>query len=570
MTRPEPTDDGSQGVLRGLRQFCENPRALDQLGSEQRDQLAVLTALLSKTLRTTRKKMEVVDRKKLRKRRRKLKKKILAETAMRKMRNNPILLTPRMQTGRTNPQLKIDQKLQFLESPAQCYVCHKSYTEVHQHYDQLCIQCGERNLAKRTQTGDLTGYLALVTGGRDKIGYHVALFLLRAGCIVIVTTRFPTNALSRFALERDYDIWKLNLDIRGLNLRRFSQVERFCAELKKDFKWLDFIVHNACQTIARPREYYSEILAGEEEDFFTGDLSDDEDESDASTDSDVGEALQTAAGYANKLKELDETRDHNPTPLTTTTADKEAAADRFDTVSNNQIWQTSESYDDIIAALQQQRAAETETTSDGGSDTEYSTDDFDSTNENGSDTEEESDIDEFFPVDPLTREQIDLRPTNSWRLYCDEISVEEMRDVMFINALAPLLINGRLKEMLKASPNPHKYVVNVSAMEGQFYRRKTARHCHTNMAKAALNMHTRTSHSEFSRFGIFMVSVDTGWITNENPYHMGEYQKKKYDFTTPLDEVDGAARIVDPIFMAVNHDSQVGGVFLKDYEVTDW
>ena len=61
------------------------------------------------------------------------------------------------------------------------------------------------------------------------------------------------------------------------------------------------------------------------------------------------------------------------------------------------------------------------------------------------------------------------------------------------------------------------FIVNVSAMEGKFYRHKTANHPHTNMAKAALNMMTRTCAEALSAEGINMNSVDTGWINDEKP-----------------------------------------------------
>lgn len=50
------------------------------------------------------------------------------------------------------------------------------------------------------------------------------------------------------------------------------------------------------------------------------------------------------------------------------------------------------------------------------------------------------------------------------------------------------------------SPAEDRYIVNVSAMEGQFYRKnKSSKHPHTNMAKAALNMMTRTCANEFAK-----------------------------------------------------------------------
>ena len=89
---------------------------------------------------------------------------------------------------------------------------------------------------------------------------------------------------------------------------------------------------------------------------------------------------------------------------------------------------------------------------------------------------------------------MDLRGRNSWRLLLNEVSSVELLEVQLVNAIAPFLINARLKALMLRTPERDKHIVNVSAVEGQFYRTfKTTRHPHTNMAKAALNMMTRTA-----------------------------------------------------------------------------
>lgn len=67
---------------------------------------------------------------------------------------------------------------------------------------------------------------------------------------------------------------------------------------------------------------------------------------------------------------------------------------------------------------------------------------------------------------------------------------------------------GSNKESI--APSSCSFIINVSSMEGKFYRRKLETHPHTNMAKAALNMMTRTSASDYRRSNIFMTAVDTG------------------------------------------------------------
>jgi NAD(P)-dependent dehydrogenase (short-subunit alcohol dehydrogenase family) len=168
-------------------------------------------------------------------------------------------------------------------------------------------------------------------------------------------------------------------------------------------------------------------------------------------------------------------------------------------------------------------------------------------------------------------QQVDLRDFNSWRMTLAEVPTAELLEVHLVNAVAPFVLNARLRPLLAAVPTRDAHVINVSAMEGQFYRRwKTDKHPHTNMAKAALNMMTRTSAIDYVRDGIHMNSVDTGWVTDEDPAAHAARKTRIHGFHPPLDIVDGAARIVDPVIDGVTTGNHVWGLFLKDYKPAPW
>lgn len=180
---------------------------------------------------------------------------------------------------------------------------------------------------------------------------------------------------------------------------------------------------------------------------------------------------------------------------------------------------------------------------------------------------------DVLPADALedNEERADSRTTNSWLLRLDEVGAAEMLEVQLVNSVAPFLLNSRLKPLLLRSPFPRRFIVNVSAMEGQFRRHKTVFHPHTNMAKAALNMMTRTSGEDYAQDGIYMNSVDTGWVTDENPTPKRTRIQEDRGFFPPLDIIDGMARIYHPVALGiVNEEEPLYGLFLKDYTSCAW
>ena len=188
----------------------------------------------------------------------------LAETGIRVLREKPVYTTPNVVPPTDFEQADLDEpELRELIEPQHCYVCKEQYGEIHPFYDQLCATCGELNFRKRTETADLHGRVALLTGGRVKIGYQAGIKLLRAGAHLIVTTRFPRDAATRYAQESDFDDWGDRLEIFGLDLRHTPSVEGFCEHLRTTHERLDFIVNNACQTVRRPSEFYRHMLDAE-------------------------------------------------------------------------------------------------------------------------------------------------------------------------------------------------------------------------------------------------------------------------------------------------------------------
>ena len=410
---------------------------------------------------------------------------------------------------------------------------------INKFYGSLCTKCGDYNYSFRTMKLDFSGRIAIVTGGRIKIGYYIVTKLLSYGCKVITTSRFPKDALFKFKEDPEYDLWKNNLIIYPIDFRIIQSTMNFVKYIQKNYSHVDFLINNAAQTVRRTTDYYEYLMPIE-----VKKLPEEDNEKIIKND------------YLSIQKQISEDFEKNKNE-----SEKKENIVKIDIQKESERKQIINSLVSLV-------------------------------NQNKDNNEK----DEFIPLSVIAS-QIKImeekdqpkvcimggdgqpydfsKGKNSWNFELDEIPLEEFIEVQIINAWTPYYLCAKLKPMMMKSPFPDKYIVNVTAVEGIFNHYKRTTHVHTNMAKAALNMLTRTCGKYMEKNGIYMTCVDTGWVS-----HMNEMNKIIDDETkeyaenemviVPLDELDGAMRVLHPIIEGIKNKKYFSGILLKDYIKSKW
>ena len=399
-----------------------------------------------------------------------------------------------------------------------CYICRDILKEenIHFFYSSLCKKCGDFNYNFRIIKPDFSGRIAIVTGARVKIGYYIATKLLSYGCKVLITSRFPKDTLLKYKQDPGYSEWKNNLIIYPIDFRIFESTVKFIKFIEKTFPCVDILINNAAQTIRRNADYYNYLLPIESKQF------DEEDEKKIIKNDYV--SIQNISNipllYEQTMSKINNSLDLKSKkellPLSVITSQIKII-DEKEQPNNIMIGNDGQPYDFVEGK-------------------------------------------------------------NSWTMEIDEVSFQEFSEVQIINCWTPYYLIIKLLPLLKKSNFKDRYIVNVTSMEGIINERiaKRTSHVHTNMAKAGLNMMTRTAADYLKNFGVYMTCVDTGKIslTREmNKILKNEKEKEKFElefFNIPLDELDGAMRVLHPIIEGITKKNYLYGVLLHNFKEYCW
>lgn len=410
-------------------------------------------------------------------------------------------------------------KCQMLDK---CYHCKRLYRKrtcrIVAMYGSMCTDCGLFNSFRRFESFVLNQrvdntlnkpFIALVTGGRIKIGYQLVLQLLRTeNTIVITTTRFMYNALSRYQKEPDYAQFKDRLHLFQLDLRDMSRVQSFVQHIQQQFGYLDLFINNAAQTFTYDDEYYNQMY-----------LYETEQQCKLTTNNNTNDKQDQLT--SNNSQQQDKLTINNKEPSTNVIHN-----------SNSCVVQSDNKTKDVsIVPFTHGRTC-----------------------------------DQFGELITVGG--------RFWNLEAYQVGVQEIMEINLVNSIVPQYLISALQPMMNQQSNHDrqmnsKYIVLVTCQEGRFsMTKKPTTHFHTNAAKAACNMITRTVADEYRKSGIYINSVDPGFISFALDTNRA----------CPLDCVDAAKRILYPIVLMErmsfgqlqNAHGQLYGRLWKNYATVDW
>ncbi|EGG14157.1 short-chain dehydrogenase/reductase family protein [Cavenderia fasciculata] len=372
----------------------------------------------------------------------------------------------------------------------------------------LCELCTRVNQLKWTQWDSIDVSLtmdgtlqeknkryALVTGGRMKIGFHIALRLLKSGFTVMVTTRFPWVAANSYKQEPDYSQWGHRLHVYGVDFRHLPSVQSLVQNVIKTFPRLDILINNAAQTIRRPRAYYHSLL-NQEQSLIENNQSN-----------------QLQSHFIQSLKDLK------------LNEEKDGEKDREGEIINFHVMECSKMTQ--IELLEHDK---------------------------------DSRDDKLYPVGRMdvSGQQVDMRKKTTWRETIQETSPIELLEVQLINCTVPFMLISQLSHLMTRPTDTQthyndnwRFIINVSAQEGSFTSHSHGRgiHVHSNMAKASLNMMTYSIAESYLAKSIYVCGVDTGWCSKMTAQ---DHNAR----SVPLNDRDGACRILDPIFQLLSSNNE--------------
>ncbi|KAJ5316841.1 hypothetical protein PENANT_c016G00047 [Penicillium antarcticum] len=400
-----------------------------------------------------------------------------------------------------------------------CYICRYRFTptDSHELYPSLCRQCGMFNVGcsnlSLPDKLNLNGKIALVTGGRINLGYSTALRLLRCGAKVIVSSRYPADAATRYSTEPDFAEWEKRLKVVGADFRTAYDAFRLVHIVKQLlFAWddespsdtprsLDILINNAAQTLTDSIK--AEVRAISRED----NLKDDQQAQALLVESENGKYTPRVRG-GQQATWIPRITSNNP---------QHQIEDAIDTPPTNRV---------ATKGLR------------------------------------------------TTNDEDEEPSRSSWVQFLNQIPYADLISAHSVNAFVPLILCRELLPVMgilppKTSscsrPIPAGYIINVSSREGiledtTISQSKAGHHVHTNMSKAAINMITETeAQAAWKERRVAMNSVDPGYMSAAPECVPAD--------GCPIGFEDGAGRVLWPVAAGEIEGEVAWGRFLKHFRV---